>query len=145
MDPWLLYTSPSLSTALAKSLARKNTGIVMRLEIRNLNRIRMIYSGETASSLIRNLASDFANAAGTDGEVYSNHGYDFIFCLPGYDEARANELYRRIRKHCKTGILTDEELIPVDITGGAVKMPDDALTTPSAVRQAALFASEEAY
>ena len=130
---------------LTESLARRSAGIVMRLEVRNLNRIHMIYSGETASTLIRNLASDFANAAGTDGEVYSNHGSNFIFCLPGYDEARANELYRQIRKHCKTGILTGEELIPVDISGGAVKIPDDALTTPSAVRQAALFAAEEAY
>ena len=117
----------------------------MRLEIRNLNRIRMIYSGETAASLIRNLASDFANAVNTDGEVYSNHGSNFIFCLPNYDEAKANELYRRIRKHCKAGILTDQEVIPVDITGGAVKMPDETLPVPSAIRQAALFAAEEAY
>ena len=130
---------------LAEALEKNNDGVVMRLEIRNMNRIRMLYSGETGASLIRNLASDFANALGRNGEVFSNHGSNFIFCLPGFDEARANELYRQIRKHCKTGILTNEELIPVDITGGAVKIPDETLTTPSAVRQAALFAAEEAY
>ena len=130
---------------MTEALAEQRAGVVMRLEIRNLNRIRMIYSGETAASLIRNLASDFANAVGTDGEVYSNHGSNFIFCLPGYDEAKANELYRWIRKHCKAGILTDQEVIPVDITGGAVKMPDETLPVPSAIRQAALFAAEEAY
>ena len=130
---------------LTESLAERSAGVVMRLEVRNLNRIRMLYSGEIGASLIRNLASDFAHAADKDGEVFSNHGAQFIFCLPGYDEARANELYRRIRKHCREGILTDDEMIPVDITGGAVIMPDDSLTTPSAVRQAALFAAEEAY
>ena len=130
---------------LAEALEKNNDGVVMRLEIRNMNRIRMLYSGETGASLIRNLANDFANALGRNGEVFSNHGSNFIFCLPGFDEARANELYRQIRKHCKTGILTNEELIPVDITGGAVKIPDETLTTPSAVRQAALFAAEEAY
>ena len=130
---------------LTEALAEQQEGVVMRLEIRNLNRIRMIYSGETAATLIRNLANDFVSALDNDGEVFSNHGSNFIFCLPGYDEAKANELYRRIRKHCKAGILTDEELIPVDITGGAVKMPDETLPVPSAIRQAALFANEEAY
>ena len=130
---------------LTEALAKHSAGVVMRLEIRNINRIRMIYSGETASSLIRNLASDFVNTVDKDGEVFSNHGSQFVFCLPGYDEAKANELYRRIRKHCREGILTDNELIPVDITGGAVKLPDETLPVPSAIRQAALFAAEEAY
>ena len=130
---------------LAQALAEKQKGIVMRLEVRNLNRVRMIYGGDTGASLIRNLADDFAHAVDRDGEVFSNHGANFIFCLPGYTEAKANELYRRIRKHCKAGILTDEEVIPVDITGGAVRIPDESLTVPGAVRQAALFAAEEAH
>ena len=130
---------------LTEWLAKQSAGVVMRLEIRNMNRIRMIYGGETGATLIRNLAGVFAHAADKDGEVFSNHGSNFIFCLPGYDEARANELYRQIRKHCRAGILTGDEVIPVDITGGAVKMPDETLPVPSAVRQAALFASEEAY
>ena len=120
-------------------------GVVMRLEVRNVNRIRMLYGGEVGSAMIRNLASDFASAVQGHGEVFSNNGSNFIFCLPDCDEATANELYRRIRKHCRAGILTDEEVIPVDITGGAVLMPDETLPTPSAVRQAALFASEEAH
>ena len=130
---------------LKEALAEKQPCVVMRLEIRNLNRIRMLYSGETAASLIRNLADVFAHAADRDGEVFSNHGSNFIFCLPGFDEARANELYRQIRKQCSAGILTDNEIIPVDITGGAVRIPDETLPVPTAVRQAALFAVEEAY
>ena len=120
-------------------------GVVMRLEVRNINRIRMLYGGEVGAALIKNLANDFAHACEGSGEVFSNNGANFIFCLPGFDEAKANELYRQIRKHCRAGILTDDEVIPVDITGGAVKMPDETLPTPSTVRQAALFASEEAH
>ena len=140
-----LRNHQALFEYLAEFLDKRSEGVVMRLEIRNLNRIRMLYSGETAASLIRNMANDFAHAVDQNSEVFSNHGSQFIFCLPGYDEARANELYRSIRKHCREGILTDNELIPVDISGGAVKMPDDTLPVPTAVRQAALFATEEAY
>ena len=130
---------------MEEAFGENREGVVMRLEIRNINRIRMLYGGETGASLIKNLANDFAHAAEGHGEVFSNNGSNFIFCLPFFDEAKANELYRQIRKHCKAGILTDDEVIPVDITGGAVKMPDETLPTPSAVRQAALFASEEAH
>ena len=127
-------------------LIRENrAGVAMRLEIRNLNRIRMLYSGEVAASMIRNVSGDFARMVDGDGEVFSNRGANFMVVLPDYDEAAANRLYQRIRKHCKAGILTDNEVIPVDVTGGAVRMPDDTLTTPSKVRQAALFAAEEAH
>lgn len=130
---------------MTEAFGENREGVVMRLEIRNINRIRMLYGGEVGASLIKNLANDFAHAVEDHGEVFSNNGSNFIFCLPYFDEAKANELYRQIRKHCKAGILTDEEVIPVDITGGAVRMPDTTLPTPSTVRQAALFASEEAH
>ena len=130
---------------LAEAMAEKRPGVVIRLEIRNLNRIRMLYSGETAGTLIRNLADIFAHAVDKDGEVFSNHGSNFIFWLPGYNEARANELFRQLRKQCRAGILTGEEIIPAEITGGAVMLPDETLPVPTAVRQAALFAAEEAY
>ncbi len=130
---------------LAREMDEKRPGVVIRLEIRNLNRIRMLYSGEVAAMMIRNMAADFAHAVEGEGEVFSNHGTNFIFCLPNYDEHKANELYRRVRKHLNAGILTNEEMISVDVTGGAVMIPDESLTTPSSVRQAALFAAEEAY
>ena len=134
----------ALFDRLAESLAENRKGIVMRLEARNLNRIQMLFGGETAATLIRNLSNDFAHALDQSSEVFSNHGSNFIFCLPGYDAARANELYRRIRKHCRAGILTNDEVIPVDVIGGAVIMPDESLNKPGLIRQAALFASEEA-
>ena len=129
---------------LTKTLEEKHKGVIIRLEIRNLNRIRMIYSGETADIMIRNLSSDLVSITDETGEVFSNNGANFIIWLPDADEARANELYRQIRKRCMTGILTDDELIAVDIIGGAARLPDETLTSASAVRQASLFATEEA-
>ena len=129
---------------LEEALREKRSGVVMRLEIRNLNRIRMLYTGDAAGSLIHNVANDFVHAVGGDGEVFSNQGSNFIICLPNYSAAKANELYRRIRRQCITGILTDDEMIPVDIAGGAILMPEETMNTPNAIRQAVLFASEEA-
>ncbi len=130
---------------LTEALGKDSRGVVMRLEIRNRNRIRMLYGGEMDTAMIRNLANDIITAIGEDGEVFSNQGGNFMICLPGYNEARANELYRQICTHCKAGILTDDEIIPVDIIGGGVLMPDETLTSPAAIRQAAIFTTEEAH
>ena len=130
---------------LTETLQSGRTEVVIRLEFRNMNRIRMLYGGEVCATLVRNLASDIVRIMDGDGEMFSENGTNFIICLPGHDAAKANELYRLIRTHCKAGVMTDTEAIPVDITAGAVMLPDGTLATPSTVRQAALFAAEEAY
>ena len=129
---------------LGAMLRSKENAVVIRLDIRNINRIRMIYGGETGSTLIRNLADMLSKAAGENGEAFSNHGSNFLMLLPGCNETRANEIYSQIRRQCGSGIMTEKELIPVSVSGGAVLLPDDMLRTPSEVRQAALFATEEA-
>ena len=63
---------------LTKTLEEKRKGVIIRLEIRNLNRIRMIYSGETADMMIRNLSSDLVSITDETGEVFSNNGATFI-------------------------------------------------------------------
>ena len=135
----------SMFDYLTDALGRNSEGVVMRLEIRNRNRIRMLYGADMDGSMIRNLANDVSAAVGKDGEVFTHNGDNFMICLPGYNEARANELYRQICTRCKSGILTNDEIIPVDIIGGGVLMPDETLTAPAAIRQAAIFAAEEAH
>ena len=49
---------------LVEAFDENRYGVVMQLEIRNMNRIRMIYGGDVASSLIRILAGDFTYAVG---------------------------------------------------------------------------------
>ena len=129
---------------LNEIIRENRAAAVIRLEIRNLNRIRILYGGETSGTMIRNFADSLVRTVEGTGEAFSNHGANFLLLLPDYDKTKANQVYRLIRKQCLSGILTDEELIPVAIAGGAVCLPDVALKTPSAVRQAALFAAEEA-
>lgn len=129
---------------LGQLQAEKRKAVVMRLESRNINRIRMLYGSTVSATLVRNLADDLVKMVGKDGEAYSNHGSNFFMILPEYDETRAAELFRNIRRHCVSGVFAADEILAVDIVGGAVRLPDESLTSPGAVRQAALFASEEA-
>jgi EAL domain-containing protein (putative c-di-GMP-specific phosphodiesterase class I) len=94
--------------------------------------------------VVRNLASDFLQMIDDRGEAFSNQGSNFILFLPGFDIPRANELYEQIRSHCSAGILTGDMVIPVDLIGGAVLLPDELLTTPGEIRQATVFTIEVA-
>lgn len=129
---------------LTQAIGDRETAMVIRLEIRNSSRIRMIYGGDTNSTMTHNIADELMRAVEGKGEAFSNHGSNFFLFLPGYDEKQANDLFRLIRQHFSAGILSGEEMIPVDVVGGAVKLPDDSFETAGMIRQAALFASEEA-
>ena len=139
-----LLTHHVLFERLDETIREKSSAVVLRLAVRNMNRIRMLYSSEIAGTVTRNLASDFLRIVGDRGEAFSNQGSNFILLLPGFDVSRANELYGQIRSHCAAGILAGDTVIPVDIIGGAVLLPDELLTTPSQVRQATVFAIEVA-
>ena len=139
-----LQTHHVLFERLDEAIREKRTAVVMRLAARNMNRIRMLYSSEIAGSVVRNLASDFLQMIDDQGEAFSNQGSNFILFLPGFDIPRANELYEQIRSHCSAGILTGDMVIPVDLIGGAVLLPDELLTTPGEIRQATVFTIEVA-
>lgn len=139
-----LQTHHVLFERLDEAIREKKGAVVMRLAIRNLNRIRMLYGSEIAGTVIRNLSSDFLRITGEAGEVFSNQGSNFILYLPGFDVPKANELYGQIRTHCSAGIVAGDTVVPVDVIGGAVILPDEMMTTPSAIREATVFAIEVA-
>ena len=139
-----LETHLVLFDRLREALKTGSEATVIRLEIRNLSRIRILYGGQFAASTMRYLADELQQIVGKDGEVFSSQGNNFMLYLPGYDAVKANALYRRIRQFCTAGVLTGEQLVPVDLAGGAVLLPDNTLPDASAVRQASLFAAEEA-
>ena len=139
-----LRNHEAMFDCLTQALEENTSAIVMRMEIRNNSRLRMIYGGETNSSLIHNIADEFLRAVDGKGEVFSNHGSNFFLYMPGIDEMQANELFRLIRQRFAAGIMTDDEMIPVDLVCGAVKLPDDSIKSAGMIRQAALFACEEA-
>ena len=139
-----LQTHHVLFERLDEALREKRGAVVIRLAIRNLNRIRMLYNSEIAGMVIRNMSSDFMQMVGESGEVFSNQGSNFILFLTDPDTLKANELYGQIRRHCAEGILAGNDVVPVDIIGGAVLLPDELLTTPSMIREASVFAIEVA-
>ena len=139
-----LLTHHVLFERLEEAIREKRNAVVLRLAIRNMNRIRMLYSTETAATVTRNLASEFKKTVGDRGETFSNQGSNFIIYLPDFDAARANELYGQIKRHAAAGILAGDTVIPVDLIGGAVLLPDEGLDSPSVIRQATVFAIEVA-
>ena len=139
-----LLTHHVLFERLDEAIREKRTAVVLRLAIRNLNRIRMLYGGEITGMTIKNMAADFQKIVGGNGEAFSNQGTNYILFLPDFDAARANELYGQIRRHCAAGILAGDAVIPVDLIGGAVLLPDETLTDPGQIRQATVFTIEVA-
>ena len=129
---------------LDEAIREKRSAVVIRLAVRNMNRIRMLYNSEIAGMVVRNMASDFVRTIGDHGEAFSNQGSNFTLLLTGYDALKANELYGQIRSHCAAGILAGDTVVPVDIIGGAVLLPDELLKTPGEIRQASVFAIEVA-
>ncbi len=129
---------------LAAALEEKTSAIVIRLAIRNTTRIHMLYGGETSAAVVRGVADLMRQTAEECGEAFSDHGDNLILYLPGMEEGLANEKFRQLRRRLSGGVLIDEEIIPVDLLGGAVHLPHEGLKTASEVRQAALFAVEEA-
>jgi EAL domain-containing protein (putative c-di-GMP-specific phosphodiesterase class I) len=104
----------------------------------------MLYSSEIAGMTIKNMAADFQKMIGENGEAFSSQGSNFILFLPDFDAARANELYGQIKRHCAAGILVGDAVIPVDLIGGAVLLPDPVLADPGEIRQATVFTIEVA-
>ena len=139
-----LRTHHVMYDKLEEALQNGTPGVVARLALRNMTRIRMLYGGQVCDSVLRALADELVRAVDDSGEVFSNRGSDFMIYLPKAEAGWANALYRQIRRRCANGILTGDQQIPVDISGGAVLLPNESLKTAQGIRQATLYALEEA-
>jgi len=129
---------------LEETLRNQSEAIMIRIAIRNLDRIRVLYSSETAATLLHSVGSLLLKTVGAQGEAFSNNGINFALCLSGGDVEKAKQIYLEIRDRCAAGVEADDLNIPVSVLGGAVRLPSPSLTTPSAIRHAALYAAEEA-
>ena len=124
-------------------LKEHSEATVVRLEIKNINRIRMLYGSGVNAQVLRLLGDTFRSRVKDLGEAYSNNGENFMLILNTRKEETIRELYREIQEYCSTGIDTGEYNIPVGLAAGAVRLPAEGLTTRDAVRSAALYAAEE--
>ena len=132
-----------LHQRLDDALKTGEKAVLMKLEILNINRIKMLYGMENVGTLQRQLADTLLKIVGQQGEIYSNNGTNFMVFLAGDDREQACDIFREIRDRSRKGIHVGEFDVPVDISGGAVLLPDGILKNYQMVRSAAMFAEEE--
>ena len=119
--------------------------ILMKVDLLNINRIRMLYGGAAVGTVLRGMATISKRELHGRGEVFSRNGGNHFFYLPGFTRDEANAIYQRIREKCAAGIAIGDATIPLAISAGAVELPNEGLTDADAIRGAALFAAEEAW
>ena len=133
-----------LSERMEESVPAGEPMILMRMEIRNLNRARMLYGEETLNSVLRSTAGICQAAVKERGDIYSDGGRNFIFILPGADRSTAEEVFGQVREACSGGVIGGNRVIPLDVYAGALQLPDSSLPDTDSVRSALQYISEEA-
>ena len=139
-----LMNTLALHERIREAIPARKPMTVIRMEIRNLNRARMLYGEETISSVLRSTAEICQKAVKDRGEVYSDGGRNFIFVLPGSDRSTADEVYGQVREACTGGVMAGNRIIPLNVYAGALELPDDYLKDPESARSALEYITEEA-
>ena len=118
--------------------------MVVRMEIRNIKRAQMLYGSESIFGAMRSVADICLQAVKDRGEVYSDNGNAFVFCLKGKDRGAADEIFCRIREACGAGVIAGSHVVPLSVYAGGVQLPDEAFRETVDVRSAVLYITEEA-
>ncbi len=133
-----------LQDRLTEALDARTPMILLRIEIGNLNRAKMLYGDETVQGMLRSMADLCLQIVRDRGEVFSKGGQNFIFCLRGNDRRTAEEVLGQVREACAGGVISGSRVIPLGVYAGAVTLPAENLKTMEEIRTALLFVSEEA-
>lgn len=117
---------------------------LMRLEIRNPSRIRMLYGNETSAGVVQALGDVCVRAVRDCGEVYCDRGQSFVLVLPDSDREKVGEIFSLIRETCRGGLIAGNRIVPLDVYAGAVALPDPNIGDIFSRRGTLLIATEEA-
>ena len=139
-----LMNEYALRERMEEAIPAREPMTVIRMEIRNLNRARMLYGEETLSSVLRSTSEICQKAVKDHGDVYSQGGRSFVFVLPGSDRTVADEVYGQVREACAGGVIGGNRIIPLNVYAGALELPDDYLKDVQTVRSALEYVTEEA-
>ncbi len=135
----------AMTDRLNQLLREKAGAILLRLEVQNITRIRMLYGQEAGETVTRRLGMMLQTFCRGKGDAYSlTKDAAFAVILTPGDRDTACEIYGMIRKTCDTGIPVGKFTVPVGVLGCAVRMPGETLRDPEAIQSAAMFALEEA-
>ncbi len=118
--------------------------VVMRMDMLNISRIRMLYGGAASGTVLRSMAVMAKKTLQGRGEIFSRNGGNHFFYLPGFTRDDVNGFFQEMREKCAAGITVGETVIPLAISAGAVKLPNEKLRDAESIRGAASFAAEEA-
>ncbi len=139
-----LMNEQALQDRLEELTVARTKLFIMRMEIRNLNRTRMLYGNETSDGALQALGDLCVRAAKDCGEVFCDNGQSFVFVMPDSDRNTVNEVFSRVRETCRGGLIAGNRVVPLDVYAGAAALPDPNLKDISSRRGAVLIAVEEA-
>lgn len=139
-----LQNETAMENRLRQLLREEGSGVLLRLEIQNVTRIRMLYGREACDTVLRRLGGHLLTLCRDRGDVYCISPETFILILtPGKPDV-AREMYSMIRQSSASGVSADTLSIPVAVLGSALVLPSEALKDQEAVRSASMYAQEEA-
>ena len=118
--------------------------IIMRVEIRNMNRALMLYGTDAVEAAQRSLADICLHAVKDRGEVFSGTGKGIVFLLQGNDPETAEAVFAQVREACAGGVIAGNKVIPLSAYAGAAILPDENLKALDDVRTAVVYITEEA-
>ena len=139
-----LMNEQALQDRLEELTEARTRLFIMRMEVRNLSRTRMLYGQETGDGALQALGDLCVRAAKDCGEVFCDNGQSFVFVMPDSDRNTVNEVFSRIRETCRGGLIAGNRVVPLDVYAGAAALPDPNLKDISSRRGAVLIAAEEA-
>lgn len=139
-----LMNERQLQDRLREIIGKGEKAVVLRLNIRNMGRIRMLYGNSDVTGALSVMADLCLRAVKDRGEVFIGSSRGFVFVLPGGDRGQAEEIFWQVREACAGGIIVGDRVIPISVHAGAIELPMENVKAPEEVRSAMLFIMEEA-
>ncbi len=119
--------------------------VLIMLDSDNLKAVNDHYGHHSGDELIRRIAEALKVSAGSSDTVYRYAGDEFMLLSPGAKVEEAEEKVRAIREYLRTRPLVQDDCsIPVAVSVGIARYPDDADTADGLKRAAdeALYRSK---
>lgn len=131
---------------LEKLMKKEDSSVVLiMLDSDNLKSVNDHYGHHSGDELIRRIAEALKASADKEDTVYRYAGDEFMLLSPGAVMEEAEEKVRAIREYLRTRPLVQDDCsIPVAVSVGIARFPDDADTADGLKRAAdeALYRSK---
>ncbi|MDO4176748.1 MAG: EAL domain-containing protein [Bacillota bacterium] len=119
------------------------TAIILKLVINNAERLNMIYGYSGGRDILRDAALIVQREVGELGDVYTDKGINVTIPLYGVSRAEAVQVYDSISEALAHGVEYGDEVVPLNISGGAAEIVSGTSSDRDTVRSELLFALDE--